>query len=345
MDIRAAAAEPSNAPLAGGIGSRTIMLLAVALVGAVVAALMAAYGPSAFAVKLMKFTASRWDAVISPYAGVYLGGIGIVLVVEVFVLGYRQSSIYRLLHPTQSTWMDVFCFAIDFLKVAGVFMTIFSLGLADVALKAIGRVTPQGVLVLENPILQTVVIFVVIDFLKYWMHYFQHIWGFWWEAHKFHHAATEFNVITTTRGHPLDSAMRIVFLAVPTALLGGTGDQFLFLSLLLSMHSGLTHSMINWDFGWVGRWVLMSPVTHRIHHSDMPEHFEKNMGSVFIIWDRLFGTYYDGQTVNPTVNVSDNFYNHKGLLYDLLACPWAVLRTIGRLPRRLLARQALPPAE
>jgi len=136
-----------------------------------------------------------------------------------------------------------------------------------------------------------------------------------------------------------------VFLAVPTALLGGTGDQFLFLSLLLSMHSGLTHSMINWDFGWVGRWVLMSPVTHRIHHSDMPEHFEKNMGSVFIIWDRLFGTYYDGQTVNPTVNVSDNFYNHKGLLYDLLACPWAVLRTIGRLPRRLLARQALPPAE
>ena len=72
--------------------------------------------------------------------------------------------------------------------------------------------------------------------------------------------------------------------------------------------------------GWIGRWVLVSPVAHRIHHSDLPEHHDRNLGHVFIIWDRIFGTWYDGRVVNTTVGIVDNPYNREGMAADLLTC-------------------------
>ncbi len=35
-----------------------------------------------------------------------------------------------------------------------------------------------------------------------------------------------------------------------------------------------------------------SPQVHRIHHSRLPHHFDKNFAFVFPMWDVLFGTYY-----------------------------------------------------
>lgn len=35
-----------------------------------------------------------------------------------------------------------------------------------------------------------------------------------------------------------------------------------------------------------------SPQIHRIHHSRLPQHFERNFAAAFPPWDVLFGTYY-----------------------------------------------------
>ena len=43
--------------------------------------------------------------------------------------------------------------------------------------------------------------------------------------------------------------------------------------------------------GWLGR-VFMSPAHHQIHHSAIPAHFNKNMGSCLALWDWMFGTLY-----------------------------------------------------
>jgi len=55
----------------------------------------------------------------------------------------------------------------------------------------------------------------------------------------------------------------------------------------------VNHSDFDWTYGWIGRWLLMSPGMHKVHHSNNPEHFNKNLGNLFVIWDRLFGTYQD----------------------------------------------------
>ena len=234
------------------------------------------------------FLQTRPEQLFSRNTGLFLAASFAVLAVECWVLGYRQSSLFRLLHPNRSAMTDIVVCAVALCGLFGALTMIFSLGLSSVLSDLLILPVPRGALGLTNPLLQTFWALLAIDFAKYWAHYFQHRIPFWWEGHKFHHAATELNVITTFRGHPADNAVRILFLAIPLTLLDATADEILFLVFLLNVHAGITHSMLPWNFGWVGRWVLVSPVYHRIHHSPLPEHFDKNLASIFPIWDRLF---------------------------------------------------------
>ena len=318
--------------------NRARNLLALLVLLAVAAFL--AFGPTQTVLdKATRYLITRKDVILSEHTAISVFGMAVVLGLEVVFLGWRQSSLYRLLHPTHSTVVDIVCYLLALCGLSGVGILIFSLGLADLVIKLVDPWLPHGLLAVKNPLLQLVWFLVAVDFVKYWIHFLQHKWKAWWELHKFHHAAEEFNAITTARDHPTDDATLAVALLIPLALLGGTADQFLLLSVLLAMHSGLTHSMLPWNFGWLGRWVLVSPITHRIHHSDLPEQFDKNFGMIFIIWDRIFGTYYDGNLINPTVNVADNHYNRHNIVWDYLECPKRfLLALVGRKP-------AVPPAE
>lgn len=59
--------------------------------------------------------------------------------------------------------------------------------------------------------------------------------------------------------------------------------QFLFFCVIL------LHSNVNWDFGPL-RWVFVSPLYHRWHHTTEAEGLDKNFAGTFPIWDVLFGT-------------------------------------------------------
>ena len=37
--------------------------------------------------------------------------------------------------------------------------------------------------------------------------------------------------------------------------------------------------------------VMNTASAHRVHHGVNPEYIDRNHGSIFIIWDRLFGTF------------------------------------------------------
>jgi sterol desaturase/sphingolipid hydroxylase (fatty acid hydroxylase superfamily) len=53
----------------------------------------------------------------------------------------------------------------------------------------------------------------------------------------------------------------------------------------------LLHSNLTTDYGWVGRWLLVSPRMHRLHHATNPEYYNTNFTFDLVLWDRLFGTY------------------------------------------------------
>jgi len=248
----------------------------------------------------------------------FLAGIALVIGVEIVVLGYSKSSLYRLLHPTKSTRADIVWFVVTILGLQSIVIAVSSFGLTTLGSHLAKAYLGFRVLSkIEAPVLQGVVYLVVSDFMTYWVHRGRHAFGWWWEFHKHHHSATEFNAITTSRFHPLDGVAIVLSTVVPVQLLGGTYGESLLVLVPFAVHAGLTHSMLPWRWGWFGRYVIYSPVGHRIHHSALPEHKDKNFGALFPVWDWIFGSYYKGDAINEDVGVEDNYQNTRGLLFDL----------------------------
>jgi sterol desaturase/sphingolipid hydroxylase (fatty acid hydroxylase superfamily) len=90
----------------------------------------------------------------------------------------------------------------------------------------------------------------------------------------------------------------------------------------------LIHSEIRSGYGWFGRWIFISPIAHRVHHSSLPQHWDKNFSVDLIIWDRLFGTYFEcGSEEDPPLGFANNMYNQQNPLIDYL---WLPVRDFGR---------------
>jgi sterol desaturase/sphingolipid hydroxylase (fatty acid hydroxylase superfamily) len=50
---------------------------------------------------------------------------------------------------------------------------------------------------------------------------------------------------------------------------------------------------------------MVTPQSHRVHHSDQPEHYDHNFGAVLSIWDRIFHTDWKGVDVYPSTGIAD----------------------------------------
>jgi sterol desaturase/sphingolipid hydroxylase (fatty acid hydroxylase superfamily) len=68
---------------------------------------------------------------------------------------------------------------------------------------------------------------------------------------------------------------------------------------------------------------LVTPQSHRIHHSIEPEHQDKNFGSLFSIWDFMFGTQVTAWRDYPETGIADQAFPHEtsGDIASLLLMP------------------------
>jgi sterol desaturase/sphingolipid hydroxylase (fatty acid hydroxylase superfamily) len=120
--------------------------------------------------------------------------------------------------------------------------------------------------------------------------------------------------------HGLEEAFRYFVSVVPLTLLGAPLHTYVGAQVARRVIDLYQHSMLPWTYGWLGRWLVYSPIGHRLHHSAEEEHWNRNYGDIFVIWDRLFGTWYKGARVNPEVDVSDNPYNRRAMVTEYWHC-------------------------
>jgi sterol desaturase/sphingolipid hydroxylase (fatty acid hydroxylase superfamily) len=140
---------------------------------------------------------------------------------------------------------------------------------------------------------------VVGDFFFYWYHRTLHAVHVLWQIHKMHHMDQELDVLTVFRDNWLDTVGSALFTALPMALLFklDTFDPWQLgivggiAATALSTILTIGHMNVRWQVG-KGSVLFCSPQLHRIHHSCLPQHFDKNFAVVFPLWDVLFGTYY-----------------------------------------------------
>lgn len=144
------------------------------------------------------------------------------------------------------------------------------------------------------------------DFSTYVTHALHHRWPLLWAFHKVHHSAEVLTPVTIHRKHPVYNlfssladfaivgpAQGLVLFAFgakpdPITLFGA---NFIF-SIFHLLGSNLRHSHIWLSFGPILGRIFISPAQHQIHHSRAPQHWDRNFGEVFAIWDWLFGTLY-----------------------------------------------------
>jgi len=155
-------------------------------------------------------------------------------------------------------------------------------------------------------LLLTIALFVVDDFAKFFGHWLMHRIPELWEFHKVHHSAEHLNFATAERLHPFEIVFSSTIGAVTIGAVNAVfilfvGDHLtpmtvvganVFLVAFNIFGGVLRHSPVYLSFGPAVEKYLISPAMHQIHHSERPEHFDKNMGGALAIWDRLFGTHY-----------------------------------------------------
>ncbi len=161
--------------------------------------------------------------------------------------------------------------------------------------------------------MSTLVLFLAYEVGYFVDHYLKHRVPFLWELHKVHHTAEVLTPLTNYRNHPVDNLifgyMLAIFIGGASGVLAWMfdrkidiisvdGKNFIFLIFLWTI-GHLQHSQFWIPFGGLWGRLFMSPAHHQIHHSDDPQHFNRNLGSVLAIWDWMLGTLETPSVENP----------------------------------------------
>ncbi len=167
---------------------------------------------------------------------------------------------------------------------------------------------------------------VLLDLLFYGVHWANHYVPFLWRFHRAHHSDLDLDVTTSQRFHIGEVLISTLIKAVAIPVLGVSWMGLLIFEVVLQAATQFQHSNLGLpaplDKGV--RLLLVTPHMHWIHHSRRPREHNANFGTIFSVWDRLFGTYFM-QTRQEEIRVGLQQYpsvEHVGL-FQFLGMPLA----------------------
>ncbi|MBT0587905.1 sterol desaturase family protein [Alteromonas oceanisediminis] len=210
----------------------------------------------------------------------------LLIAIELVVDRIRRTGYYTLSDAVSSLSVGMMSRVATLLYTL-IPLSIYALIVEDIALFS----WPTG-------LLGWVVAFVLYDFLYYWNHRLGHEVAVLWAAHVVHHSSEEYNLTTALR-QTSGSILNWIFF-IPLALIGVPLEMMLSIAALNLVYQFWVHTR---HVGKLGIWdrILVTPSNHRVHHAQNQRYIDKNYGGVFILWDRLFGTFQDEIDTDPPV--------------------------------------------
>ena len=178
--------------------------------------------------------------------------------------------------------------------------TSIAMGLGNVAIGLIAKTIVLGAFYLvytsfhlfEIPFVWWAWILVVFaeDLAYYWFHRISHESRFFWASHVVHHSSKEYNLSTALRQTWTGGFTSFVFW-IPLVLIGFHPVMILVqmsISLIYQywIHTELITKLPKWFEA-----IFNTPSHHRVHHATNPQYLDRNHAGIFIIWDKLFGTF------------------------------------------------------
>jgi alkylglycerol monooxygenase len=140
----------------------------------------------------------------------------------------------------------------------------------------------------KNPAMWIVALFAT-DFLAYWHHRLSHEINFLWAAHIVHHQSEDINISTVFRVS-FFAVINRSFFFIWLPVLGFHPDFAATAIIFVGAFQFVTHSRVVGKLGFLEK-IFSTPSNHRVHHARNEKYIDHNYGHVFMIWDKMFGTY------------------------------------------------------
>ena len=133
--------------------------------------------------------------------------------------------------------------------------------------------------------------FVLDDLAYYWFHRMAHRVRWFWASHVNHHSSQHYNLSTALRQTWTGFIAVSFIFRLPLALVGFPTAMILICGAFNLIYQFWFHTeAINRMPRWFEA-VMNTPSHHRVHHATNPVYLDRNYAGVFIIWDKMFGTF------------------------------------------------------
>jgi sterol desaturase/sphingolipid hydroxylase (fatty acid hydroxylase superfamily) len=166
---------------------------------------------------------------------------------------------------------------------------------------------------------------IAIDFFRYWSHRLTHVNRFWWATHVTHHNSEKYNLSVAFRLGWTQNIKFIFF--IPVILMGFNPVIFFICHQIEVLYQFWIHTEYIRKLPAPIEYLFVTPSHHRVHHSSNKKYLDKNFGSTFIIWDRLFGTFQEEKEqtlygittpINSYNPITLNFHEWKDIFLDVI---------------------------
>lgn len=219
----------------------------------------------------------------------------LLLLVEISwdVISHKKNErVYRL----NDAIANISCGILD--QVSGVFAKVFTVGAFVLVYEHFGA---NYGFHFEANFLNYALCFIGADLAYYWAHRLSHQVNILWTGHVVHHQSEEYNLSVALRQGAVQKLLTF-WVYLPLALLGFKPEWFAASIAINLLYQFWIHTESVKTMG-ILEYVLNTPSHHRVHHGRNPKYIDKNHAGVFIIWDKLFGTFQKEEE-HPTYGIT-----------------------------------------
>ncbi|WP_218048635.1 sterol desaturase family protein [Curvivirga aplysinae] len=217
-----------------------------------------------------------WEAFIGDWLFIFSFAF---LALEFLRYGLREKMSWGLIGDVFTNYITLGAFiGINYLIIGGFYVGVFF------------YVSEYAIWTIETNWATVAICIILADIMYYWQHRFAHRVNVAWATHTVHHSSPHFNISVAYRFGPLDGVLPLPFY-IPLVLLGFNPFVVFFAEMFVQLYQTLLHTEGFGKFPRIIEKVMNTPSHHRVHHGSNNKYLDKNYGGIFIIWDRMFGTF------------------------------------------------------
>lgn len=172
----------------------------------------------------------------------------------------------------------------------------------------------------------------LFDLVSYWFHRLSHVVPFLWRFHRVHHSDTTMDASTNFRAHPIETFLWFGSSNILAAAIFGldlfTLGLYFFIATFFFFIEHANLRFPKWMDNSFGL-VFTTPNIHKVHHEQDQQYTDSNFSDIFILWDRLFGTYKHKPVEDIKLGLKEFDEEKKQTFWYLMKSPFINVNRIG----------------